>query len=94
MEASKQVRAAVGRRNRLAARLGGMLIVLVILFDLCSVLLPQVAGLPVAPGVVISIGVVSAFVVIGAVIVSAAFYVHCLNQEDADPKLSAGARSD
>lgn len=94
MEASEQVRKAVGRRNSLSCRLGGMVLGLVILFDLCSVLLPQVAGMPLAPGVVISAGVVAAFIIIVTVIGSAAFYVYRLNQEDADPKLSAGARSD
>ena len=94
METSEKTRAAVAGRNALSWRLVSVLILLVLMFDLLSVLLPKVAGMALAPGVVISIGIAFAFVIVAAVIATAAFYVRRLNLENAGPTSSPGAHSD
>lgn len=76
-------RATLRRRDGRAYRMGGLLIGLVLVFDLLSVLAPGLMGLPLLPGGVVGAGVPFAFLIVLSVIAVAVIFVRRLNREDA-----------
>lgn len=88
MTDSERSRATLRRRDGRAYRMGGLLIGLVLGFDLLSVLAPRFMGTPLLPGGVIGPGIPFAILIVLAVIAVAVIFVRRLNLEDA-----AGARS-
>lgn len=83
MTENERSRATLSRRDAVAGRLGGALILLVIGFDLLSVLAPGLMGTPLLPGGVAGAGVFFAVFIVLAVIVTAVLFVRRLNREDA-----------
>lgn len=94
MTETERSRATLSRRDTVAYRLGGALILLVIGFDLLSVLAPGVMGAPLLRGGVAGAGVFLAVFIVLAVIVTAVLFVRGLNREDAANGTSRHTRPD
>ncbi len=76
----------------LSWRLAGSLILLVLIFDLLAMFLPDVVGREVSRGGVISIGIVFAIVIVVSVIVIAVYYVRKLNIGESIPSNPGASR--
>ncbi len=82
------------RRDALSFRLGALLIALVLAFDFCSVLAPDLAGRPLGAGGVFTAGILAAFLIVAAVVGSAVYYVRRMNHGDTAAQADSGARPD